>query len=111
MPRLVTRDFLAATYTGFKSLFDKTLAAAEPVYPKIATVVESGSDKQSYNWLGAAPALREWVDERVPGALRTHAYEVANRNQDGTFPVPEISSRITGFQMIFASPCSSSFGG
>jgi phage major head subunit gpT-like protein len=87
MPRLVTRDFLAATYTGFKALYDKAFAAATPVYPRIATVVESGSDKQSYNWLGATPALREWVDERVPGALRTHSYEVANRKYEASIEV------------------------
>ena len=39
MSRLVTRDFLSATFTGFKGLFDKSLAAAEPLYPKIATAV------------------------------------------------------------------------
>jgi phage major head subunit gpT-like protein len=87
MSRLVTRDFLSATYTGFKSLFDKAFAAADPVYAKIATLVDSTSDKESYNWLGAVPALREWVDERVPGALRTHAYEVENRKYESTIEV------------------------
>jgi len=87
MSRLVTRDFLAATYTGFKSLFEKALAGAEPVYPKIATVVDSTTDKESYNWLGAVPAMREWVDERVPGALRTHDYEVPNRKYEATIEV------------------------
>jgi phage major head subunit gpT-like protein len=87
MPRLVTRDFLSATYTGFKALYDKSFAAAQPLYPKLATVVESVSDKQSYNWLGGAPAMRQWVDERVPGALRTHNYEVANRKYEATLEV------------------------
>jgi len=49
MSRLVTRDFLEATYTGFRSLFDKAFSAAEPIYPKVATVVESTTDKESYN--------------------------------------------------------------
>ena len=70
MSRLVTRDFLTAAYTGFRSLFGKSFATVDPVFPKISTVVESQSDKESYNWLGAVPALREWIDERVPGALR-----------------------------------------
>lgn len=87
MSRLVTRDFLAATYTGFKSLFHKSFSAAEPLYPKVATVVESTSDKESYNWLGAAPAMREWFDERVPGALRAHDYEVENRKYEATIEV------------------------
>jgi phage major head subunit gpT-like protein len=87
MSRLVTRDFLSATYTGFKSLFDKALSAADPLYPKISTVVESTADKESYNWLGAAPGMRQWVDERVPGALRTHAYDVENRKYEATIEV------------------------
>ena len=87
MSRLVTRDFLAATFTGFRSLFDKSFAAADPLYPKIATVVESSGDKESYNWLGAVPAMREWTDERIPGALRTHEYEVPNRKYESTIEV------------------------
>lgn len=87
MSRIVTRDFLAATFTGFRSLFDKALTAAEPVYPKLATVVDSQSDKESYNWLGAVPALREWTDERVAAALRSHAYEVENRKYEATLEV------------------------
>jgi len=87
MSRLVTRDFLTAAYTGFRSLFDKSFATVDPVFPKISTVVESQSDKESYNWLGAVPALREWIDERVPGALRTRAYEIENRKYEATIEV------------------------
>jgi len=87
MSRLVTRDFLAATYTGFKSLFDKAFAAADPIYPKVATVVESLSDSEVYNWLGAVPAMRQWTDERIAAALRTHDYEVANRKYEATIEV------------------------
>lgn len=87
MSRLVTRDFLAATFTGFKGLFDKGLAAAEPLYPKVATVIESSSDKESYNWLGSVPGMREWTDERVPGALRAHEYEIENSKYEATIEV------------------------
>lgn len=87
MSRLVTRDFLEATFTGFQSLFNKSFSAAEPLYPKIATVVDSSSDKESYNWLGSVPALREWTDERIPGALRTHEYEIPNRKYEATVEV------------------------
>jgi len=87
MSRLVTRDFLEATFTGFKSLFEKSFSVAEPLYPRLATVVDSSSDKESYNWLGNVPALREWTDERVPGALRTHEYEIPNRKYEATIEV------------------------
>jgi len=87
MSRLVTRDFLEAAYTGFQSLFDKAFVQADPLYPKIATVVDSSSDKESYNWLGAVPAMREWIDERVSGALRTHAYEIDNQKYEATIEI------------------------
>lgn len=87
MSRLVTRDFLSATFTGFKSLYDKSFAAAEPIYTKLATVVESTDEKESYNWLGAVPAMREWVDERMAGALRPHEYEIVNRKYEATIEV------------------------
>jgi phage major head subunit gpT-like protein len=50
-------------------------------------VVDSSSDKESYNWLGSVPALREWTDERIPGALRTHEYEIPNRKYEATIEV------------------------
>lgn len=87
MSRLVTRDFLSATYTGFRSLFDKAFSAAEPLYSDVATVVESSSDKESYNWLGAAPAMRQWNDERIAGALRTQNYEIENHKYEATIEI------------------------
>src|SRR5690349_9352273 len=87
MSRLVTRDFLSATYTGFRSLFERAFSAAEPLYPKLSTVVESSTEKESYNWLGSVPALRQWVDERVPGALRSHSYEIENSKYEATIEV------------------------
>jgi len=87
MSRLVTRDFLSATFTGFKGLYDKSFAQTEPLYPKISTVVESTSDKESYNWLGSVPSMRQWTDERIPGALRTNSYDVENQKYEATIEV------------------------
>jgi phage major head subunit gpT-like protein len=83
----VTRDFLSSTFTGFQALFDRAFTTAAPIYPHIASVVESVSDKESYNWLGSVPALRAWVDERIPGALRTHSYEIENAKYEATIEV------------------------
>lgn len=87
MSRLVTRDFLSATFTGFKGLYDKSFAQTDPLYPKISTVVESTSDKESYNWLGSVPAMRQWTDERIPGALRTNTYDIENQKYEATIEV------------------------
>lgn len=87
MSRLVTRDFLDAAYTGFRRLFDKSLEQAEPLYPRIATVVDSQGESETYNWLGAVPAMREWLAERVPGALRTEHYEIVNRKYEAAIEV------------------------
>lgn len=87
MARLVTRDFLEASFTGFRALFERSFAGAEPLYAKLATVVDSANAKESWNWLGSVPAMREWTDERVPGALRTNDYEIANRRFEASIEV------------------------
>lgn len=87
MARLVTRDFLEASFTGFRALFDRSFAGADPLYSKLATVVDSSNARESWNWLGSVPAMREWTDERVPGALRTNDYEIANRRFEASIEV------------------------
>lgn len=87
MARLVTRDFLEASFTGFRALFERSFSTAEPLYEKLATVVDSSNAKESWNWLGAVPAMREWTDERVPGALRTNDYEIVNRRFESSIEV------------------------
>lgn len=87
MARIVTRDFLEASFTGFRALFERSFSAAEPLYAKLATVVDSSNARESWNWLGAVPAMREWTDERVPGALRTNDYEIANRRFESSIEV------------------------
>ncbi|MCB1186940.1 Mu-like prophage major head subunit gpT family protein [bacterium] len=87
MARLVTRDFLEASFTGFRALFERGFQGADPLYAKLSTVVDSSNSKESWNWLGAVPAMREWTDERVPGALRTNDYEIANRRFEASIEV------------------------
>ncbi|MCB1216432.1 Mu-like prophage major head subunit gpT family protein [bacterium] len=87
MSRLVTRDFLEASFTGFRALFERSFQTAEPLYSKLATVVDSSTARESWNWLGSVPAMREWTDERVPGALRTNDYEIANRRFEASIEV------------------------
>lgn len=52
MSRLITRDFLSATYTGFKSLFNKAYSSAEPLYTRIATITESTEEKETFTLPG-----------------------------------------------------------
>ncbi len=87
MARLVTRDFLEASFTGFRALFERSFSTADPLYAKLATVVDSSNARESWNWLGAVPGMREWTDERVPGALRTNDYEIANRRFESSIEV------------------------
>jgi len=56
-------------------------------YQRIATVIKSTKDQETYPWLGAVAKIKEWKDERVPEALLEHNFSVAKRDWEGTIEV------------------------
>lgn len=84
---IVTTDFLAGLMTNFRVIFKEAFEGEKPTYQSLVMSVESDSDKESYNWLGAIPAPREWTDERVVQGLRADHYEILNRNYEITIGV------------------------
>lgn len=51
------------------------------------TQVDSNRDKEDYAWLGAPPAMREWVGSRVDKSINDYKYEIANRKFEGTLSI------------------------
>lgn len=87
---IVTTDFLAGLMTGFRAIFQEALdeAFAEfQLFNEIATIFRSTSDKESYGWMGANPAMREWTDQRVYKALAAYDYTLTNKHYEGTIEV------------------------
>jgi phage major head subunit gpT-like protein len=86
---LVTSDFLAAVTTNFRAIFLTAFTEAEKaaLWSQLCLIVESTSDKESYNWLEAVPSISEWLDERKVYGLSAVGYEVKNKNYEGTISV------------------------
>lgn len=72
---------------GLKAVFFEALDASVGDYQRIATIVPSSSEEESYPWLGAVPTVREFVDERMPLGLLEHNYAIRNKTWESSIAV------------------------
>jgi phage major head subunit gpT-like protein len=87
---IVTTDILAGLRTGYRAIFMQALgelAGVNAEWQKIATVMPSTTDRESYNWLGAIPAMSEWKDVRKLNDLRDWDYTLVNKHWEATLQV------------------------
>ena len=63
------------------------LVAANPMYKKLATEIQSNTVSNTYGWLGDFPALREWVGDRVVKDMVESAYAIVNKKYEATLGV------------------------
>ncbi len=87
---LVTSDFLAGLLTNFRAIFNQELGELDRTladYKKIATIIPSTSDKESYGWLGAPPAMSEWKDKKVLHGMNANDYTLTNKDYEATMEI------------------------
>jgi phage major head subunit gpT-like protein len=74
---------------GLKAIFMKAYneAREKSIISRIATVVPSDSDSEDYSWLGATPAVREFLDERQAKDLANFNYNIKNKTWENTIGV------------------------
>lgn len=72
---------------GLKTVFFEAMDAAVGDYERIATIVPSESDEETYPWLGAVPSMREFKDERMPLGLLEHDYTIRNKTWESSIAV------------------------
>ena len=87
---LITSDFLAAVLTNYRAIFSNALGDLSPGfedYKKIATIFNSTTAKETYDWLGHTPSLQEWKDKREYKGLRNFDYTLTNKHYEGTIEV------------------------
>lgn len=84
---IINRQSLTTLNTGFKANFQRGFAGVAPMWEKIATRVPSVTAAEEYGWLGAFPAMREWIGERQIKNLAQHGYTVKNRKFEATVSV------------------------
>lgn len=67
--------------------FDGGVAAANPVYPELCTVVPSDGADEEYGWLGSMPGVREWLGPRIFNQLRGAKFTLANKEWESSVEI------------------------
>lgn len=100
---VVTADLLASLTTNFRVIFKKSLGEygeALGDYKKIATIFNSITDKESYNWLGDYPSMEEWKDKRQLRGLRDWDYTLTNKHYEVSIEVDRDTIRDDKYGLI-----------
>jgi phage major head subunit gpT-like protein len=79
---------LSAIYENARALFLDIYNSTPPAYQTIAMEVESTTQTEIHTWLGAIPAVKEWVSERSIERLSAFEYAVVNRDWEMTIEIP-----------------------
>lgn len=74
---------------GLNALFVKSFNNAEDPADVMAfiTTTSSTSDGEDYGWLGQAPSMSEWIDERKLKTLNEFEYTIKNKSYEGTISI------------------------
>ena len=84
---IITPQALRGIYVAFNTIFNKAFEGQHPTYEKVATVVPSTSESETYAWLGDIPGMREWIGEREIQNLSGSAYTIKNKDFELTVGV------------------------
>ncbi len=79
---------LTAIYESVRALFLSIYEQELPAYRDIAMEVQSSTQTEVHNWLGAIPTMREWVSERIIDKLSAFEYVVPNQDWANTIEIP-----------------------
>lgn len=73
-------DALGITKAGIIGAFRATFEGAlgGTWWPRIGMQFPSNNDSETYKWLGAAPAMREWIDGRQPTRFKGEGITIVN---------------------------------
>lgn len=84
---IINPQNLRGIYTAFNTLFNQAFEGKEVTYEKVATVVPSTTDSETYAWLGDIPGMREWIGDREIQNLTGSDYTIKNRDFELTVGV------------------------
>ena len=84
---IITPQALRGIYVAFNTIFNKAFEGQHPTYEKVAPVVPSTSESETYAWLGDIPGMREWIGEREIQNLSGSAYVIRNKDFELTVGV------------------------
>lgn len=84
---LINHANLGLIFTGFKTTYNRGWALATPKWDQVAMEIPSTTEKEEYDWLGVAPGMRQWADERFIHSLGSHGFQIENLDWEQTVGV------------------------
>lgn len=84
---IITPQFLAAVFTNFVAAFQTAFLQSQVGVPDFFDETQSDTEAESYNWLGSAPRMREWTDERKAVSATSKNFQVRNLDWEASFEV------------------------
>lgn len=85
---VLTQAQIDALNTTIKARFNAGLAQKRDDWKKVAGYVTSDGKSNTYEWLSAFPAFREWVGQRTHKVAKETAFSVTNRKFENTLDIP-----------------------
>lgn len=79
---ITVKGIMGQFYRRFEDVLSGSWAS------RIAMIVPSNQEVETYRMLGMVPALREWKGGRLLKALRTDGFQITNKPFEATLPFP-----------------------
>ncbi len=84
---IINREVLAAAYKSFRAIFLEAGAAADKTWKDLVTLIPSGAESETYNWLASLGSMREWIGDRVIQGLKAFGWTITNKEWEKTIAV------------------------
>ncbi len=99
---LVRSDLLSLIEAGLRTEFFRAYRqlSESSIVSRIATVVRTNLPTQKYGWLGSVPAMREFIDERVPVGLRAFEYAISDQVWEASIAIERRALEDEQYDMI-----------
>jgi phage major head subunit gpT-like protein len=81
MERITSAGVIGRLYRAIEALTGSSWV------DKVAMTVPSNQETEEYGWLGASPALREWLGSRKAKALREFTLDLKNKPYEATIDI------------------------
>lgn len=98
---MLPQQFQKITTNGVKGMILARLDTGPSAWVMdLAMKVTSDQAVEAYGWLGAAPALREFIGGRTPAELRENSFTIANNDYEGSITIKSKDMRRDKLGMI-----------
>jgi phage major head subunit gpT-like protein len=85
---IINTASLSALFTSYNAAFKSAFDGAPTDWQKVAMLVPSSSESNTYGFLGNFPSMRVWVGDRQYKDLTAGSYSITNLSWESTVEVP-----------------------